>query len=174
MLHNASLSDLPSIVLLLNKQEKTEIKTQLICELIRNLIIPSWPRHCAPGRRRWAGWPRRPRGRERRTAWCRSRFPGASRGWCRSSRAGCRFASCGRWWSRRAAWSAGWRWARARSLAAGRTAGACDRIWKKGEVWKRGKVGSVKLPYNFKWSLTYWRMAIWSSCQLLLSLALVN
>jgi len=41
MLHNASLLDLSSIVLFLNKfKKKTEIKTQLIFELIRNLIIP--------------------------------------------------------------------------------------------------------------------------------------
>ncbi len=39
-LHNASLSDLSSIVLFLNKFKKTEIKTQLIFELIRNLILP--------------------------------------------------------------------------------------------------------------------------------------
>jgi len=40
VLHNASLSDLSSTVLFLNQQEKTEIKTQLIFELIRNLILP--------------------------------------------------------------------------------------------------------------------------------------
>ncbi len=40
VLHNASLSDLSSIVLFLNKLKKTEIKTQLIFELIRYLIIP--------------------------------------------------------------------------------------------------------------------------------------
>jgi len=38
--HNASLSDLSSIVLSLNKSRKTEIKTQLIFELVRNLIMP--------------------------------------------------------------------------------------------------------------------------------------
>jgi len=42
VLHNASISDLSSIVLFLNKLKKTEIKTQLIFELIRNLIIPSF------------------------------------------------------------------------------------------------------------------------------------
>ena len=40
VLHNASLSDLSSIVLFLNKLKKTEIKAQLIFELIRNLSIP--------------------------------------------------------------------------------------------------------------------------------------
>jgi len=40
VLHNASLSDLSSMVLFLNKSRKTEIKTKLIFELIRNLIMP--------------------------------------------------------------------------------------------------------------------------------------
>ena len=39
VLHNASLSDLSSIVLVFNKSRKTEIKTQLIFELIRLLIM---------------------------------------------------------------------------------------------------------------------------------------
>jgi len=40
VLHNASLSDLSSIVLFLNKSKKAEVKTQLIFELICYLIIP--------------------------------------------------------------------------------------------------------------------------------------
>ena len=40
VLHNASLSDLSSIVLFLNKLKKAEVKTQLIFELICYLIIP--------------------------------------------------------------------------------------------------------------------------------------
>ena len=90
VLHNASLSDLSSIVLFLNRFKKTEIKTQLIFELICHLILP-WRRGWSSTGRargcRW-GWGRRSRswstGSGVSCAWARSRRPGCPR--CRRPR----------------------------------------------------------------------------------------
>ena len=101
VLHNASLSDLSSIVLFLNKSRKTVIKTQLIFELIRDLIIPAfeWRPQCS---REGAGIGRGSR------SWCWRwdqawhALSGATLGYCRLCAGSC---PCRRGLAPRPRWS---------------------------------------------------------------------